>query len=70
MSKCIKKTVVVLETSESSLVPYTYQLEFSRSTNLNKSILVNNYKVILTFDENTDISTLPNTEMVLGYSFY
>ncbi len=69
-SRCILETQVTLTISESSLVPLTYELVFDRGTNLSKIILANNYKMVLTVDENTDTSTLPSDEIVVGYTLY
>ena len=57
-------------TSESSLVPLTYELAFDRGTNLSKDILATNYKMVLTVDEKTDTSTLPSNEIILAYTLY
>lgn len=54
ISVCILETDATLKISSKSLVPFTYELEFNRKTNLNKDIMNFNYRLKLDNGESSE----------------
>lgn len=65
VSKCISKTEIHFSKSESSLVPLTFELNFSRDTNLDNTLLFNRYYLVM-----DTIETLDTTVKVGGIIDY
>ena len=70
VSKCQSKTVFEFIESPNSLVPLTYELNFSRSTNLSKVLLSNGYRLVLRLSSSTPDSSAVDGELQISYKFF